>query len=115
MEDVLLGCVVIEGLARNFHVQQQRFQVRFTAEQVEVHGMVQFIKRWLSSAEVRERHTAGSTLPLMEWLRRTSSSHAPAAPFQMLQGVELKAEVAPCIDRIRQLLTILDGCRGPRR
>mmetsp|Transcript_15428 Transcript_15428/g.42398 ORF Transcript_15428/g.42398 Transcript_15428/m.42398 type:complete len:925 (+) Transcript_15428:107-2881(+) len=111
LEGVLLGCMVVEGLARNFRIQQ-RDQVRFTAEQAHVKLLVQGVESWLGEAKVITKFVATET-PLLDWVNRVSQSIVPVATnFELAAKAE--AEVGACIERLEQLITIFIGLQNPQ-
>jgi len=113
LEGAMLGCMVIEGLARNFRVQQ-RDQVRFTKEQARLRLLVQGVETWLGEAKVCERRGEIETLvPLTDWLARMSQRLVPMSMSFAVSSTPLanesQADALACLDRIAQLLEILDG------
>jgi len=112
-DGVLLGCTVVEGLARNFKLQQ-RDQVKFTAEQAKVRMLVQQVETWIADAKVRDRSGSDAVIPLVDWLHQISRSLSPVPPKNALASMELTTETASIIERIEQLLSILDDLQMPR-
>lgn len=119
IEGVSLGCHVIEGLARNFRLQQ-RDQVRFTAEQTHVKFLVSAIESWLTEAKVRSKSKKVSAeeqqAPLIDWIQKTARSIVPVPLNCALSSVELVTgtEAGPVIDRLEQLLAIFDSLQSPK-
>lgn len=119
IEGVSLGCTVIEGLARNFRIQQ-RDQVRFTAEQTHVKSLVHAVESWLTEAKVRSKGKKASSeeqqAPLVDWIQKTARSIVPVPLSCALAGVELVTgtEAGPIIDRLEQLLIIFDSLQSPK-
>eukprot|EP00927_Polykrikos_kofoidii_P021180 TRINITY_DN20132_c0_g1_i1.p1 TRINITY_DN20132_c0_g1~~TRINITY_DN20132_c0_g1_i1.p1 ORF type:complete len:939 (-),score=177.08 TRINITY_DN20132_c0_g1_i1:70-2886(-) len=120
MEGVMLGCMVVEGLARNFRVQQ-RDQVRFTAEQAHVKLLVHGVEGWLTEAKVCEQRskTGSCEVPILDWLHRVSSGPLGMPLSFAVASVSLEsdceAEVSSCIERLEQLITIFDGLQHPQQ
>lgn len=124
-EGVLLGCTVIEGLSRNFRLQQ-RDQVRFTTEQAQLRLLVQGVENWISEAKVRERGEprggvergarGEQQVPLLDWMQTMSQSTLTVPLSSAVSGVELAPgpEAGPCIERLEQLLGILDELQAPQ-
>lgn len=113
MEGAMLGCMVIEGLARNFRVQQ-RDQVRFTKEQAHVRLLVQGVEAWLGEAKVCGRRGRNEAqVPLTDWLQRMSQSLVPVPLSYAVASSplvsEAQADAGACLERVEQLLAILDG------
>jgi hypothetical protein len=120
MEGVMLGCTVVESLVRNFQLQQ-RDQVKLTAEQARVKLLLQGIDGWLSEAKVREKGgkaggSDGAQVPLVDWMQKMSRSNVPVPLGCALASTELVSgtEVAPCVDRLEQLLGIFDALQCPK-
>ncbi|CAE6969945.1 unnamed protein product, partial [Symbiodinium sp. CCMP2456] len=123
LEGTLLGFMVVEGLARNFRVQQ-RDQVKFTKEQAQLKILVQSVEMWLSSAKVMDRR---SEIPLNDWLQRQAQNVVKVPLRYAVNSTplvsEAKAEAAGCIERLEQMLSIFydlqrtpDGiCASTRR
>lgn len=127
VEGVLLGCTVVEGLSRNFRMQQ-RDQVRLTTEQAHVKLLVQGIEAWILEAKVRKRAgggrgaffggagvASGAAVPLLDWMQNISRSGMTVPLNCALAGAELAAgdESSTCIERLEQLLAILEGLHVP--
>eukprot|EP00929_Paragymnodinium_shiwhaense_P085843 TRINITY_DN46298_c0_g1_i2.p1 TRINITY_DN46298_c0_g1~~TRINITY_DN46298_c0_g1_i2.p1 ORF type:complete len:896 (+),score=215.13 TRINITY_DN46298_c0_g1_i2:114-2801(+) len=118
MEPIMLGCMVIEGLARNFRMQQ-RDQVRFTTEQAHVKLLVLSVESWLSEAKVVEqRSKAGSMeLPLLDWLHRIAESPVPVPLSFAVASAPLdsksETEAGPTLERLEQLISLFDGLQAP--
>jgi len=113
LEGAMLGCMVVEGLARNFRVQQ-RDQVRFTAEQAQVLLLVQGIEAWLGDAKVSDRRGKGDVqISLQDWLQRMAQSPLPTplayAVMSAPLAKEALEEAGACIERIERLMDIFDG------
>lgn len=121
MDGVFVGYTVIEGMSRNFRIQQ-RDQVRFTAEQAQVRQLVQGIEGFLSEVKVRER--SGTQAPpadrppiqLSEWLQRMSQGIVAVPMRYALQSAELETgpEAGTSIERLEKLIGILDELQCPR-
>mmetsp|Transcript_97163 Transcript_97163/g.279176 ORF Transcript_97163/g.279176 Transcript_97163/m.279176 type:complete len:907 (+) Transcript_97163:194-2914(+) len=112
LEGGLLGCMVIEGLARNFRVQQ-RDQVRFTTEQARLRLLVQGVEAWLSEAKVCDRRGDSEVLlPLTDWLTRMSQRLSPVSVGYAVSSTplasETKADADICLERVQQMLHIFE-------
>merc|ERR1719253_2539575 len=107
MEGAILGCMVVEGLARNFRVQQ-RDQVRFTAEQAQVRLLVQGVEAWLGEAKVSGQQ---GPVPLMDWMQRMAQSLVPVplayAVGSTKLGAESREDADACVEKVQQLIVIL--------
>lgn len=114
LEGTLLGLMVVEGLARNFRVQQ-RDQVKFTSEQVQLRSLVQAVELWLSQAKVLDRR---SEIPLNDWLQRHAQNVVKVPLRYAVNSNPLvsatKAEAEGTLQRLEQLLHIFyDLQRSP--
>eukprot|EP00913_Durusdinium_trenchii_P033831 g31669.t1 len=114
LEGTLLGLMVVEGLARNFRVQQ-RDQVKFTTEQVQLRGLVQAVEVWLSQAKVLDRR---AEIPLNDWLQRHVQNVVKVPLRYAVNSTplvsEAKAEAEGTLQRLEQLLHIFyDLQRSP--
>jgi len=114
LEGVQAGCHVIEGLARNLRVQQ-RDQVKFTAEQAHMRLLVSAVESWIHSAKVCDKRNgkAESQVNLTDWIHRILQSGSPV-PLSYAVAThplvkESEVEVPACIERLEQLIIILDG------
>jgi len=117
LDGVMLGCMVIEGLARNFRVQQ-RDQVKFSAEQARVKLLITGVESWISEAKVCEqRRLNGGATPFLEWLQRVSHSMVPQPLSFALASTPLDAssesEASACIERLEQLIHIFVELQSP--
>lgn len=110
---VVLGCSVVESLARNFRLQQ-RDQVRLTAEQARVKRLVQGVETWLAEAKISDSERGESQVPLVDWLRRLSRSLVPVPQGCSLACDDVEAEAGACIGRLEQLLEILEELQRPK-
>jgi len=118
MDGVMLGCVVVETLSRNFRFQQ-RDKVAFTAEQARVRLLVQGIETWLRSARVMDRRGRDEVqLPLLDWVQRHSEAFVPVSMRSALAGTSLSLptdeSATDCSDRVEQLVAIFDGLQRPQ-
>eukprot|EP00928_Gymnodinium_smaydae_P043413 TRINITY_DN2908_c0_g1_i1.p1 TRINITY_DN2908_c0_g1~~TRINITY_DN2908_c0_g1_i1.p1 ORF type:complete len:887 (-),score=171.56 TRINITY_DN2908_c0_g1_i1:195-2855(-) len=116
VEGAYLGCMVIEGLSRNFRAQQ-RDQVKFTTEQVRVKVLVQSIEQWIVDAKVCDKRArngaAGSATDpgkLMDWLQGMSQSVVPVPLSYALASMDLskqaETDAGGTLDNVEQLLDI---------
>lgn len=122
-EGAMLGCMVIEGLSRNFRVQQ-RDQVRFTTEQARVRLLVQAVERFLGEARVQG--TSDAKVPMLDWLSRMSQRLVPVPLKMAVIGSPLTSETLEaakvCNEHLLQLLSIFgtlqqapEGCCAAMR
>lgn len=114
LEGALLGLMVIEGLAKNFRVQQ-RDQVKFTTEQMQLRGLIQAVEIWLSQAKVLDRR---SEVPLNDWLQRHAQNVVKVPLRYAVNSNPLvsaaKVEAEGTLQRLEQLLHIFyDLQRSP--
>lgn len=112
LEGALLGCMVVEGLARNFRMQQ-RDQVTFTKEQARLRLLVQSVETWLSEAKVLERRgDLEMQVSLIDWLTRMSQRLTPVPVSYAVANAPLAADAKAgaelCLERLQQLLEIFD-------
>lgn len=114
LEGAQAGCLVVEGLARNLRVQQ-RDQVKFTQEQAHMRLLVTGVEKWLTEAKVYDRRggKVDTTIPLTEWMLRMSQSLVPVPLNYAVASTPLvkesEADAALCIERLEQLVLLLDG------
>ncbi|CAJ1448634.1 unnamed protein product [Effrenium voratum] len=104
LEGTLLGFMVVEGLSRNFQVQQ-RDQVKFTKEQAQLRSWVQAVELWLSQAKVMDRR---AEIPLNDWLQRQSQNVVKVPLRYAVNSSPLAssalAEAEGCLQRLEQML-----------
>jgi len=114
LEGAMLGCEVVENLARNLRAQQ-RDQVRFTQEQARLRLLVTGVEAWLGTAKVSDCRLGrgDAQVPLTAWMQRMVQSivpiplHSAAASASFVK--ESEAEAGACIERLEQLVLLLDG------
>lgn len=119
VESVALGCIVIQGLAQNFRLQQHD-KVCFTTEKDRVKTLVHHVESYLKSAKVLETQLGekGGEVALLDWLKRISGKLAPVPLSIALATAHLepytRRDGAYCLTMLEELTAIFEELQRPK-
>lgn len=116
---VALGCMVVQGLAQNFRLQEHD-KVRFTTEKDRVKTLVHNVENYLKGAKVLETRSSEDEgqIALLDWLKRISGSLAPVPLSIALATAHLepftKRDGLYCLSMLEELTAIFEELQRPK-